>query len=87
MVATGVGTGEREPAVVPQREWLPSVAARYFGLEELVTPMHCRLDPTYFKCHNGTGRFLCVLARAIPSAFDRYCLGLPGSSVESRSKN
>ena len=27
----------------------------YFGLEELVTPMHCRIDPTYFKCKNGTG--------------------------------
>ena len=31
---------------------------RYFGLEELITPMHCRHDPTYFKCRNGTGRYL-----------------------------
>ena len=31
---------------------------RYFGLEELVTPMHCRINPSYFKCKGGTGRFL-----------------------------
>ena len=30
----------------------------YFGLEELITPMHCRRDPSYFKCQNGTGRYL-----------------------------
>jgi len=30
----------------------------YFGLEELITPMHCRTNPNYFKCANGTGRFL-----------------------------
>lgn len=56
----------------------------YFGLEELVTPMHCRHDPTYFKCQNGTPgalraariRSLCVHAGRAPASSRTARFGL-----------
>ena len=56
----------------------------YFGLEELVTPMHCRLDPSYFKCRNGTGRFLYyddVYASAAGCRAEAQCPAIPSTAL------